>query len=145
MNFFKRAILSIKSRLSKTLLLFTVITTICLLVLSGISIQTASKAAGVLARQQLGAEVTLKVDTQKMRESMMKSKESSSSGAPRGERMKPTMTPLSTEYIDELLKSEYVEGYLAQSSTSLLANNFTAVGSSDDDTTTTEETDSKMP
>ncbi len=83
MNFFKRAILSIKSRLSKTLLLFTVITTICLLVLSGISIQTASKAAGVLARQQLGAEVTLKVDTQKMRESMMKSKESSSSGAPR--------------------------------------------------------------
>lgn len=56
MNFLKRAILSIKSRLSKTLLLFTVITTICLLVLSGISIQTASKADGVLARHQLGAE-----------------------------------------------------------------------------------------
>lgn len=150
MNFFKRAILSIKSRLSKTLLLFTVITTICLLVLSGISIQTASKAAGVLARQQLGAEVTLKVDTQKMRESMMKSKESSPSGTPSGEppsveRMKPTMTPISTEYIDELLKSEYVEGYLAQSSTSLLASNFTAVGSSDNEDSTTEEANSKVP
>lgn len=150
MNFFKRAILSIKSRLSKTLLLFTVITTICLLVLSGISIQTASKAAGVLARQQLGAEVTLKVDTQKMRESMIKSKESSSSGTPNGEppsveRMKPTMTPISTEYIDELLKSEYVEGYLAQSSTSLLASNFTAVGSSDNEDSTTEEANSKVP
>lgn len=150
MNFFKRAILSIKSRLSKTLLLFTVITTICLLVLSGISIQTASKAAGVLARQQLGAEVTLKVDTQKMRESMIKSKESSPSGTPNGEppsveRMKPTMTPISTEYIDELLKSEYVEGYLAQSSTSLLASNFTAVGSSDNEDSTTEEANSKVP
>ena len=150
MNFFKRAILSIKSRLSKTLLLFTVITTICLLVLSGISIQTASKAAGVLARQQLGAEVTLKVDTQKMRESMIKSKESSPSGTPNGEppsveRMKPTMTPISTEYIDELLKSEYVEGYLAQSSTSLLASNFTAVGSSDNEDSTTEESNSKVP
>lgn len=85
MNFFKRATLSIKSRLSKTLLLFTVITTICLLVLSGILIQTASKAAEVLARQQLGAEVTWKVDTHKMRESIMKSKESSSSGTPSGE------------------------------------------------------------
>ncbi|MBC5997105.1 ABC transporter permease [Romboutsia ilealis] len=150
MNFFKRAILSIKSRLSKTLLLFTVITTICLLVLSGISIQTASKAAGVLARQQLGAEVTLKVDTQKMRESMIKSKESSPSGTPNGEppsveRMKPTMTPISTEYIDELLKSEYIEGYLAQSSTSLLASNFTAVGSSDNEDSTTEESNSKVP
>ena len=150
MNFFKRAILSIKSRLSKTLLLFTVITTICLLVLSGISIQSASKAAGVLARQQLGAEVTLKVDTQKMRESMIKSKESSPSGTPNGEppsveRMKPTMTPISTEYIDELLKSEYIEGYLAQSSTSLLASNFTAVGSSDNEDSTTEEANSKVP
>lgn len=148
MNFFKRAILSIKSRWSKTLLLFTVITTICLLVLSGISIQTASKAAGVLARQQLGAEVTLKVDTEKMRESMMNARNSSDSSSEGGarEKMKPTMTPVSTEYIDELLSSEYVEGYIATSSTSLLASNFTAVGSSDDEDTTSEEaTSSNMP
>lgn len=138
MNFFKRAILSTKSRWSKTLLLFTVITTICVLVLSGISIQTASKNAGILARQQLGATVTLKVDTEKMRENMMKSKDSASSSVePGGERMKPTMTPLPTEYIDQLKDSEYVESYLAQSSTSLLANDFTAVGSE------TEESDSE--
>ncbi len=149
MNFFKRAILSIKSRFSKTLLLFTVITTICLLVLSGISIQTASKAAGVLARQQLGAQVTLKVDTEKMRENMMNQRESSNSSSPgtsAPERMKPSMTPVSTEYIDELLSSDYVEGYLAQSSTSLLASNFTAVGASDEEDTATEEnTNSNMP
>lgn len=146
MNFFKRAILSIKSRLSKTLLLFTVITTICLLVLSGISIQTASNAAGVLARQQLGAQVTLKVDTEKMRESMMSQRQSQpSSDGSTPEKMKPSMTPVSTEYIDELLSSEYVEGYLAQSSTSLLASNFTAVGSSDDEESTSENTNSDMP
>ena len=147
MNFFKRAILSTKSRWSKTLLLFTVITTICVLVLSGISIQTASKNAGILARQQLGATVTLKVDTEKMRENMMKSKDSaSSSGEPGGERMKPTMTPLPTEYIDQLKDSEYVESYLAQSSTSLLANDFTAVGSENEESSSsTQSSDKNMP
>ena len=147
MNFFKRAILSTKSRWSKTLLLFTVITTICVLVLSGISIQTASKNAGILARQQLGATVTLKVDTEKMRENMMKSKDSaSSSGEPGDERMKPTMTPLPTEYIDQLKDSEYVESYLAQSSTSLLANDFTAVGSENEESSSsTQSSDKNMP
>ncbi len=147
MNFFKRAILSTKSRWSKTLLLFTVITTICVLVLSGISIQTASKNAGILARQQLGATVTLKVDTEKMRENMMKSKDSASSSVePGGERMKPTMTPLPTEYIDQLKDSEYVESYLAQSSTSLLANDFTAVGSENEESSSsTQSSDKNMP
>lgn len=147
MNFFKRAILSTKSRWSKTLLLFTVITTICVLVLSGISIQTASKNAGILARQQLGATVTLKVDTEKMRENMMKSKDSASSSVePGGERMKPTMTPLPTEYIDQLKDSEYVESYLAQSSTSLLANDFTAVGNENEESSSsTQSSDKNMP
>jgi len=146
MNFIKRAFLSIKSRLSKTILLFVVMSVICLLVLSGISIQTASVNAGVIARQKLGAEVTLKIDTEKMRENMMANREnppSSSSSQP--ERMKPTMTPVPLSNVEELLKSDYVNSYVAQSSTSVIANDFTAVGADDEEDSSTENANGNMP
>ena len=149
MNFIKRAFLSIKSRLSKTMLLFVVMSVICLLILCGISIQTASVNAGVIARQKLGAEVTLKIDTEKMRENMMANREnppsSSSSESSQAERMKPTMTPVPISNVEELLESDYVTNYVAESSTSVLANDFTAVGADDENSSSTENTNNNMP
>lgn len=142
MNFLKRAFLSVKRRLSKTLLLLLVTTVICLLTLSGISIQTSSQAASVLARQKLGAEVTLRVDTEKMRENMMKDMQS---GNP-GEKSRPSMTPLPMEYIEILNNSEYVQDYYATISTSLIANDFESVGAEESSESQAEQNpEMRMP
>jgi len=68
MNFIKRAFLSVKTRVGKSLLLLFTLTVICVFVLSGLSIQTAAGKSAELARQTIGGNVTLQVDREKMME-----------------------------------------------------------------------------
>lgn len=55
-----------KAKKGKTLLQLFVFTMICVLVLTGITIQSAAVKSSELAREQLGGSVTLKVDREKM-------------------------------------------------------------------------------
>lgn len=58
-----------KAKKGKTLLQLFVFTMICVLVLTGITIQSAAVKSSELAREQLGGSVTLKVDREKMKNS----------------------------------------------------------------------------
>lgn len=137
MNFIKRALLSVKSRLGKTALLLLITTVVCLVVLAGISIQSASKATSILARQKLGSTVTLTADMQKVMEKMREETESSSNENSNGESgrklFKPTKTPVSLNYLDELKDLEYVKSYNLISDTSVKANDFEAIKSDSDE------------
>ncbi|MGE6632024.1 ABC transporter permease [Bacillus sp. NPDC077027] len=59
MNFVKRAFWNLTAHKGRTLLQLFVFTSICLLVLSGLAIQTAAKTSSELAKQALGGSVTL--------------------------------------------------------------------------------------
>ncbi|MFI8686910.1 ABC transporter permease [Rossellomorea sp. NPDC077527] len=130
MNFIKRAFWSVKARTGKSILLLIVLTVISVLVLSGITIQTAADQSSILAREKLGGEVTLTVD----REKLMAQQQSQ---AQNGERPRFQSVPLPLDSAEGLTSSDYVKGYNYYSTTSALAKDFTAVGS--DDTTETDE------
>ncbi|MBD3107380.1 ABC transporter permease [Bacillus sp. AGMB 02131] len=125
MNFIKRAFLSVKARKGKTLLQLFIFSAICVLVLSGLSIQTAADKAADLARQQLGGDVTLQVDMTKAREQMKEQMES-------GERERPsfTSTPITVENAEELTSYEHIKGYNFYSTTTALASDFEPIESS---------------
>jgi len=53
MNFFKRSLLSVWARKGKSLLQLFIFTIICLLVLSGLAIESAAKKASDLAKEKL--------------------------------------------------------------------------------------------
>lgn len=114
MNFIKRAFLSVKARSGKSLLQVFIFSIICVLVLSGLSIQSAASKSSDLARQKLGADVTLQVDMDKLRAQMESS----------GERRRFQSVPIPIEGAEELLSSELLKGYNFYSSTMGLASNF---------------------
>ncbi|MFE7061709.1 ABC transporter permease [Sutcliffiella sp. NPDC057660] len=107
MNFMKRAFLSVKTRAGKSLLLLFTLTVICVFVLSGLSIQTAAGKSAELARQNIGGNVTLQVDREKMME-----QQAAEGGRPRFE-----MTPISLSEAEELIDYPEVKGYNFTSST----------------------------
>jgi len=123
MNFFKRAFWSMKAKIGKTLLQLFVFTMICLLVLTGITIQSAAVKSSELAREQLGGSVTLKVD----REKMMKEQQES------GDRKRFESTPVSVKSAEKLASLDHVKSYNFISSTSALADNFDPIESGDED------------
>ena len=55
------------------------------------------------------------------------------------------MTPVPMSNVEGLLKSDYVTNYVAESSTSVLANDFTAVDADDEEDSSTENTPNNMP
>ncbi|QHZ48606.1 MULTISPECIES: ABC transporter permease [Bacillus] len=123
MNFFKRAFWSMKSKKGKTLLQLFVFTMICVLVLTGLSIQSAATKSSELAREQLGGSVTYQVD----REKMMKEQQES------GTRKRFASTPVSVKSAETLAKLDHVKSYNFISSTSALADNFDPIESGDED------------
>ena len=127
MNFVKRAILSSKARMGKTVILFAVMLTVCVVVLAGFGIQSATEKSSILARQKLGAEVTLQVDMEKLRNEMM------SSSASGGERIRMTQLPVPLEYLEELKDSEYVLNYLISTVTAVNAEDILPVGEEEED------------
>jgi len=65
LNFLKRAILSVTRKKSKTFIMFIIFAAIANMVLAGFAIQHATEYAGILARQKLGGQLTLRYDMQK--------------------------------------------------------------------------------
>jgi putative ABC transport system permease protein len=130
MNFLKRSFLSVKARKGKSLLQIFVFSVICVLVLAGLSIQTAAKKSSELARQKLGADVTLQVDMEKMREKMQAQQAS-------GERRRIQSTPIQVKTAKELTSYEQIKGYNFFSSTTALASNFEPI--TEEETVTTED------
>ena len=126
MNFIKRAFWSVKARVGKSILLLIVLTVISVLVLSGLTIQTAADQSSILAREKLGGEVTLTMDREKLMEQQQGEDQS-------GGRQRFQSVPVPIDSAEELIDSKYVKGYNYYSTTSALAKDFTAVGS--DDTT----------
>ncbi|WP_297438937.1 hypothetical protein, partial [uncultured Clostridium sp.] len=94
MNFIKRALLSSKARFTKTIIILTIMTTICIVILASLGIKSASEKSSILARQKLGGAVTLTLDVQKVRENSM----NTSVG---GQRVKITEMPITLDYLDE--------------------------------------------
>lgn len=127
MNFIKRSFLSVKARKGKSLLQVFVFSVICVLVLAGLSIQTAAKKSSDLARQKLGADVTLQVDMEKMREQMQAQQSN-------GERRRFQPTPIPAETAEELTSYEQIKGYNFYSSTTAIASNFEPIINEDTET-----------
>ncbi|MFB6588311.1 ABC transporter permease [Bacillus thuringiensis] len=65
MNFIKRSFLSLQSRKGKSLILLAIFLVVINLVFAGFTIQSASSKATDLARQQLGADINLRIDINK--------------------------------------------------------------------------------
>ncbi|MDZ5472889.1 ABC transporter permease [Bacillus sp. 31A1R] len=117
MNFIKRAFLSVKERLGKSFLQIFIFSAIFVLVLAGLTIQSAAKKAGDLARLKLGADVTLQVDMEKLREKMQSQQIS-------GERARFQSTPIPLNAAEELVSFKQIKGYNFYSTTTALASNF---------------------
>ena len=65
MNALKRAFLSVTRKLGRTIILIVILTVIANLVLTGLAIRSATVAAGVQARKNLGGTLTFQFDRQK--------------------------------------------------------------------------------
>ncbi|MGE7094135.1 ABC transporter permease [Lysinibacillus sp. NPDC048646] len=120
MNFIKRAVLSVKARKGKSLILFAVFLVVANLVLAGFAIQNVSKTANDLARQKLGVDVSLRLDEEKLMQNVAKQREENPGG-----RIKHP--ELSAEEADQLAKLSYVEDYNYLKSEMLVAEGYTPV------------------
>lgn len=121
MNFIKRAILSMKKRIGTSLILMAVFLIVTNLVLSGFTIQNASKKAADAARKKLGADVTLSLDFDKLGQ---KARET-------GEMPKPPQ--LNIKETDQLAKSKYVKDYNYITNTFGISDELKLVGASDEE------------
>ncbi|MEC2467719.1 ABC transporter permease [Bacillus cereus] len=119
MNFIKRAILSMKKRIGTSLILMAVFLIVTNLVLSGYTIQNASKKAADAARKKLGADVTLGLDFEKLGQQARET----------GEMPKPPK--LNTKETDQLAKSKYVKDYNYITHNFGIADGFKLVGASE--------------
>ena len=141
MNYVFRALKSLKERLGRTVIIFAVMLTVCAVILSAFSIQSATDAAAIMARQKLGAEVSLTVDREKMMEklqSQVSTGQPSEGGKP--SRIKFTSTPIPLEYLDELKGSSYLINYSVSSTTGANLQDLLAVGVEESETSTETET-----
>ncbi|MEG0295290.1 MAG: ABC transporter permease [Clostridium sp.] len=141
MNFIFRAFKSLKERIGRTIIIFAVMLTVCIVTLSSFSIKSATETAAILARQKLGAQVSLTVD----REKVMKTQqlETQNSGGEPG-RFKITSNPIPLEYLEELKTSSYITEYSLTSSTGVNLDGLTAVGVEETTTTTSDKTNSMI-
>ncbi|QFK72740.1 ABC transporter permease [Pradoshia sp. D12] len=134
MNFIKRAFLSVKARKGKSILQLVVFTVICVLVLSGLSIQTAANKSAELAKQSLGSEVTLSADREKLMEQQRQERENQENREP----VRLTEEPVAVEDANELLSLSQIKGYNYYSTTFGVAGNFDPIET--ESTSTTNET-----
>ncbi|EAF5923220.1 ABC transporter permease [Listeria monocytogenes] len=139
MNFFKRAWLSMKARKGRSVLQLIIFTVVCVLILSGFTIQSAADKASELAREQLGGTVTLTVDREKqmqaMRDEAASSDSSSTVSKPQFE-----SSPIDVSDANELAKLNHVASYNYYSSTQALASGFDPIESSGDTSSSSDET-----
>ncbi|MCP9279389.1 ABC transporter permease [Bacillus wiedmannii] len=119
MNFMKRAILSMKKRIGTSLILMAVFLIVTNLVLSGFTIQNASKKAADAARKKLGADVTLSLDFDKLGQQASETGEM------------PNLPKLNTKEADQLADSKYVNDYNYIGSTFGISDGLKLVGVSE--------------
>ncbi|HFJ9451170.1 permease [Bacillus anthracis] len=119
MNFMKRAILSMKKRIGRSLILMAVFLIVTNLVLSGFTIQNASKKAADAARKKLGADVTLSLDFDKLGQQARETGEM------------PNPPKLNTKEADQLAKSKYVKDYNYIGNTLGISDGLKLVGASE--------------
>ncbi|MBC1986881.1 ABC transporter permease [Listeria sp. FSL L7-0478] len=143
MNFFKRAWLSMKARKGRSVLQLIIFTVVCVLILSGFTIQSAADKASELAREQLGGTVTLTVDREKQMQAMREEASSSDSSSTEA-KPKFESSPIDVSDANDLAKLDHVASYNYYSSTQALASGFDPIessgdtSSSDDSSTTTQ-------
>ncbi|EUJ29361.1 ABC transporter permease [Listeria cornellensis] len=150
MNFIKRALLSMKARKGRTILQLFIFTIVCVLILSGFTIQSAANKASELARQELGGDVTLSVDREKQMKSQQTESSSSSSSTTSSKPKMFESTPVSVAAAKKLATLDHVSGYNLYSNTQALASGFDPIKSSSDtsqsdDSTSTTTTGDKAP
>ncbi|MGE7928341.1 ABC transporter permease [Lysinibacillus xylanilyticus] len=102
MNFIKRSFLSLKSRKGKSLLLLAIFIVVINLVLAGFTIQSGSSKATDLARQQLGADINLKIDINKYLEEQNSNQNANEARKVPG---------IEKKEADKLKNSKYLEDY----------------------------------
>ncbi|EAA0416495.1 ABC transporter permease [Listeria monocytogenes] len=138
MNFFKRAWLSMKARKGRSVLQLIIFTVVCVLILSGFTIQSAADKASELAREQLGGTVTLTVDREKQMQAMRDEAASSDSSSTES---KPQFesSPIDVSDANELAKLNHVASYNYYSSTQALASGFDPIESSGDTSSSNDE------
>ncbi|ENE7099490.1 ABC transporter permease [Listeria monocytogenes] len=139
MNFFKRTWLSMKARKGRSVLQLIIFTVVCVLILSGFTIQSAADKASELAREQLGGTVTLTVDREKQMQAMRDEAASSDSSSTES---KPQFesSPIDVSDANELAKLNHVASYNYYSSTQALASGFDPIESSGDTSSSSDET-----
>ncbi|EON70243.1 ABC transporter permease [Lysinibacillus sphaericus] len=126
MNFIKRAFLSVKARMGKSLILFTVFLVVSNLVLAGFAIQNVSQKANDHARQTLGVDVSLRMDEEKLMENVAKQREENPNG-------KIKHPELFADEADQVAKSPYVIDYNYLKSDMFVADDFTPINGDKDD------------
>ncbi|MFH5452163.1 ABC transporter permease [Listeria monocytogenes] len=138
MNFFKRAWLSMKARKGRSILQLIIFTVVCVLILSGFTIQSAADKASELAREQLGGTVTLTVDREKQMQTMREEASSSDSSSTES---KPQFqsSPIDVSDANDLAKLNHVASYNYYSSTQALASGFDPIESSGDTSSSNDE------
>ncbi|EKQ9946048.1 ABC transporter permease [Listeria monocytogenes] len=138
MNFFKRAWLSMKARKGRSVLQLIIFTVVCVLILSGFTIQSAADKASELAREQLGGTVTLTVDREKQMQTMREEASSSDSSSTES---KPQFqsSPIDVSDANDLAKLNHVASYNYYSSTQALASGFDPIESSGDTSSSNDE------
>lgn len=139
MNFFKRAWLSMKARKGRSVLQLIIFTVVCVLILSGFTIQSAADKASELAREQLGGTVTLTVDQEKQMKAMQEEAESSSNTEE--SRPKFESNPIDVSDANDLAKLTHVASYNYYSSTQALASGFDPIESSGDTSSSSSSSD----
>lgn len=133
MRIIRRAFQSVTRRASRSALLILVMTACVALALSGLSISAASREAARLAREKLGATVTLRVDSRKLMQAVQ-------NGDTTAESVSRTV-PLAAA--TEIAKLPQVKAYNYTSSTSAVSETLEPVeidSSSDTSTTTSGQT-----
>jgi len=111
MSFVKRAIYAITRRKTKTIILMVLFIIIANLVLAGFAIQNATKAAGNLARQKLGGNITLSFDMQKiMQEQFGRNQNNGGERVSLG-RVDVTVEPITQDMINKIMEVDYVVDY----------------------------------
>lgn len=122
MNFLFRGFLSVKERLGKSIILFLVMTSICVFVLAGFSIESATGQAGILARQKLGATVSFNANMEKIKAEMR------SQGGGKGRMEVPS---ISIDDVNKILSLDHINSYNLIASSTGVADGFTPITSSE--------------
>lgn len=135
MNFIKRAMYAVTRKKGQTIILFVIFLVIANLVLTGISIKSATNEAGRLAREKLGGSLTLSFDTQKaMQNAMANASTTTTSQGERRNMPRIESQPVTEEMASKIAALDHILDYNYIVNTNAMADGFTAVSTSSDST-----------